>query len=150
LQERDGKLDQAIKTYEKVLAEEPLYVPAMRQLAVLQAERSTDVAKAYDLALKAREAYPDDAEVTKALGILSYRRELYSRSLELLKQAEVSRADDPELFYYFGAVYHQLKQWNECKQALERAWRLKLPPKLAREARQVLAECSDPSSQDIR
>src|SRR5215471_18671233 len=57
LQQRDGKPDEAIKSYEKVLAENPQYGPASRQLAILYGERSTDVAKAYDLAQKARQAY---------------------------------------------------------------------------------------------
>src|SRR5262249_706110 len=62
IQEREGAADQAIKTYEKVLAEYPSYAPAARQLALLYSQRSADVPKAYELATKARQAYPDDDE----------------------------------------------------------------------------------------
>src|SRR5262249_31753182 len=50
LQQRDGKPEEAIQTYEKIIAGDPLYAPATRQLALLYAERSQDVGKAYDLA----------------------------------------------------------------------------------------------------
>jgi putative PEP-CTERM system TPR-repeat lipoprotein len=143
LQEHDGASNQAIKTYEKVLADSPLYAPAARQLTLLYGEHLADDPKAYDVALKAHQAYPEDAEITKALGILTYRRELYPRSAELLKEAATRREDDPELLYYLGATHHQLKQWNECKVALERAVTLKLSPAIADKAKQNLADCSE-------
>jgi uncharacterized protein HemY len=62
-----------------------------------------------------------------------------------LKQAAAKRNDDPELLYYLGEAYHQLKQWDECKQTLQRALTLKLAPGLANDAQQALADCSDAS-----
>jgi tetratricopeptide (TPR) repeat protein len=145
LQQRDGTADQAIKTYEKVLADYPLYAPATRQLALLYAQAPGDDPKAYETATKARQAYPDDPDIAKALGILTYRRGLYPQATELLKQAAAKRNDDPELLYYLGEAYHQLKQWDECKQTLQRALTLKLAPGLANDAQQALADCSDAS-----
>ena len=116
--------------YEKVVTDYPLYAPATRQLAKLYAQRSTDDPKAYDLVTKARQAYPDDPEIAKALGILNYRRQYYPQSSELLKEAAAKRKDDPELLYYLGDVYRQLKQYNECKEALQRALDLNLSPRL--------------------
>jgi tetratricopeptide (TPR) repeat protein len=142
-QVRDGNADQAVKTLEKIVADSPQYGPAMRQLAVLYGERGVDDPKAYDLVQKARQSYPDDADITKTLGILSYRRQFYPQSAELLKEAARTRKDDPELFYYLGAARQKLKQWNECKTALERALSLNLPSELAGKAQQALAECSE-------
>ena len=62
----------------------------------------------------------------------------------LLKQASANRKDDPELLYYLGEVYHQLKQWDECKGALQRALTLNLSPGLADDAKRALADCSEP------
>ena len=104
VQERDGAVDQAVKTYEKVVADNPLYAPATRQLALLYGQLSTDSAKAYELVTKARQAYPDDPEIAKTLGILNYRRGYYPQSVELLKEAAAKRKDDPELLYYLGEV----------------------------------------------
>src|SRR5262245_33919664 len=143
VQQRDGAVDQAVKTYEKVIAENPLHAPATRQLALLYGQLSTDSAKAYELVTKARQAYPDDPDIAKTLGILNYRRGFYPQAVEVLNQATAKRKDDPELLYYLGEVHHQLKQWDECKGVLERALTLKLSPGLADDARRALADCSE-------
>ena len=143
IQQRDGAVDQAVKTYEKVVADNPLNAPATRQLALLYGQLSTDSSKAYELVTKARQAYSDDPDIAKTLGILNYRRGLYPQAVELLKQATAKRKDDPQLLYYLGEVHHQLKQWSECKGVLERALTLNLSPGLADDARGALAECSE-------
>jgi tetratricopeptide (TPR) repeat protein len=145
VQQREGAVDQAVKTYEKVLADNPSYAPAMRQLALLYGQLSTDSPKAYELVTKAHEAFPEDAIIAKTLGILSYRRAFYPQSLELLKEAAAKRKDDPEVLYYLGEVHRQLKQYTECKGELERALTMNLSPGLANDAKNALAECSESS-----
>ena len=147
VQQRDGAVDQAVKTYEKVVADNPLYAPATRQLALLYGQLSTDSAKAYELVTKARQAYPDDPDIAKTLGILNYRRGYYPQAVELLKQATAKRKEDSELLYYLGEVHRQLKQYPECKDELERALTLNLSPGLANDAKGALAECSESSPQ---
>ena len=148
IQQRDGAVDQAVKTYEKLVASDPDHAPATRQLALLYGQLSTDSSKAYELVTKARQAYPDDPEIAKTLGILNYRRGYYPQSLDLLKEAAAKRKDDPELAYYLGEVYHQLKQFPECRGALERALSLNLSSGLANDARRALADCSEPVPSD--
>jgi uncharacterized protein HemY len=92
--------------------------------------------------MKARQAYPDDPEIAKALGIINYRREAYPQAMELLKEAAAKRKDDPQILYYLGELYLQLKQYPECKGALERALSLNPPPGLGDDARRALADCS--------
>ena len=58
LQIRDGDTDQAVKTLEKAVADNPQYGPAIRQLALLYRERSGDDLNAYELVQKAHQAYP--------------------------------------------------------------------------------------------
>jgi tetratricopeptide (TPR) repeat protein len=143
VQQRAGAVDQAVKTYEQALADNPSYAPAMRQLALLYGQLSTDSPKAYELVTKAHEAFPDDAEITKTLGILSYRRAFYPQSVQLLKEAAAKRKDDPELLYYLGEVHRRLKEYTECKAELQRALTLNLSPGLADDARRALADCAD-------
>ena len=126
-----------------MVADNPLYAPATRQLALLYGQRSTNDPKAYELVQKARQSYPDDAGIAKTLGILTYRRELYPRAAELLKEAAAKRKDDPELLYYLGSAHQQLKQWSECKDTLQRALSLNLSSGLADKAKQALADCSE-------
>jgi tetratricopeptide (TPR) repeat protein len=138
IQQRDGAVDQAVKTYEKVVTAYPLYAPATRQLALLLGQRTADDQRADDLLTKARQAYPDDPELAKTLGIINYRRGYYGQSAELLGQLVAKRADDPELLYYLGMSYYQLKRPGEAEGPLQRALGLNLPPKLADEARRAL------------
>jgi tetratricopeptide (TPR) repeat protein len=145
VQQREGAMDQAVQTYEKVVADNPSYAPAMRQLALLYGQLSTDSPKAYELVTKARQAYPDNPMIAKTLGILNYRRGFYIQSVEPLKEAAAKRKDDPEVLYYLGEVYRQLKQYTECKGELERALTLNLSPGLADDAKGALAECSESS-----
>jgi tetratricopeptide (TPR) repeat protein len=147
VQQREGAVDQAVKTYEKVIADNPSYPPAMRQLALLYGQLSTDSPKAYELVTKAHQAFPDDAVIAKTLGILSYRRGFYPQSVELLKEAAAKRGDDPEVLYYLGEVHRQLKDYTECKGELERALTLNLSPGLVNDAKSALGECSESSPQ---
>jgi tetratricopeptide (TPR) repeat protein len=143
LQLRDGLPDQAIDTYRKALDANPLYAPALRDLALVYAARPTDESKAFEMATKARQAYPDDPELTKTLGLLNFRRGLYPQSVELLNRAAASRRDDAEIQLYLGRSYQQLKKWDECKSALERALALNLPPASSEDAKTQLATCTE-------
>jgi tetratricopeptide (TPR) repeat protein len=143
IQEQDGKIDQAIDNYEKLINQYPLFSPAIRQLAILLSERSSDLSKTYELAEKARSAYPDDAEIDKALGILNFRRGYYPQSVEQLKSASGKRTNDPQLLYYLGAAYHQLKQEGECQKELRHVLELSPPPEIAARAKNTLTACSE-------
>jgi tetratricopeptide (TPR) repeat protein len=147
VQQREGAVDQAVKTYEKVVADNPSYAPATRQLALLYGQLSADSPKAFELVTKAHEAFPDDAGIAKTLGIFSYRRGFYPQSEALLKELAAKRKDDPEILYYLGEVHRQLKQYTECKSELERALSLNLSPALANDANSALGECSESSPQ---
>ena len=125
---RNGRapLDQALKTYEKVVSDHPLFAPATRKPALLYGRRATDDAKAYEQVTKARQLFPDDPEIAKTLGIMTYRRGLYPQAAVLLKDAATKLNDDSDLLVQLGEAYHQIKQWKECEAVLQRA--LKLNP----------------------
>lgn len=147
LQAREGSADQAIATYQKVIDANPSFAPALRDLALLYSARAADDAKAFDMVAKARQAYPDDAELAKSLGILNFKRGLYPQSAELLNQAAGSRRDDADIQLYLGKSYQQLKKWDECKSALERALALNLPAASRSDAQTQLASCTEQAAQ---
>ncbi len=131
----------AIQNYEKVLARYPDFAPAKRRLAVLYAEQPAgDNAKAYQVAIKAYEAFPDDADVSRALGIILYRQGEFSKSSQRLKDFTARKTGDAQAIYYLGMDQYQLKQTAESKRNLQRAMELKLPDNLATEAQRVLAQ----------
>ena len=145
IQERDGATDQAVKTYEKIFSGYPSYAPANRRLAILYGQRSADDPKVFEVTTKAREAYPNDPDIAKTLGVLNYRRGYYLQSAELLRSAVTKRQDDAELLYYLGKSYQQIKRWPECNEALELALKMNLAATLKDDARTALAECSETS-----
>ena len=130
----------ARQTYEKIIARYPDLAPANKRFAILSAEEPGDDRKALDAATKAREAFPSDPEVAKAMGIITYRLGDFNRSATLLKESAAKLATDASVAYYLGMAQFQLKQRPDSKKSLQRALALNLSPKLASEAKRVLAE----------
>ena len=141
LQQRDGAIDQAVNTFEKVVDDYPQIAAANRLLVLLYAQHSANDQKAYDLLTSALQSYPDDPELTMALGIVSYHRGRYSQSVDLLRKVTTKLADDAGLLYYLGMSHYRLKQYPETKIALQHALNANLSGKLADEARRTLADC---------
>ena len=140
LQERDGAVGDAEKTYQKIVDADPQFAPALRKLALRYANGTVDDKKASDLVRKAREAYPDDPELAKAAGILDYRLGNYAQAAERLRQAAAKHEDDPELVYYSGMVHYRLNQYPEANDELQHALGMNFASQLADEARRALAD----------
>jgi tetratricopeptide (TPR) repeat protein len=140
VQEGHGSYKQAAQVYDKVLVRYPLFAPAVRNLAFLCCDQLGENQRGYDLAVKARESFPQDPKVARTLGILTYRKADYSRAAQLLKQSLQARPTNVEALYYLGMAQYQLKSKAESKASLQRALDLNLDPKLASDARRVLAE----------
>jgi tetratricopeptide (TPR) repeat protein len=140
IDEQKADLVAAEQAYEKVLGRYPDFVPAQRRLAVLYAEDSGDIERAYALAIKARESFPNDAELGKALGIIAFRQGDYAHATSLLEECAAEQSPDAELFYYLGASQYRLADRAESKASLQRALSMNLSGKLTTDAKQMLAE----------
>jgi tetratricopeptide (TPR) repeat protein len=138
IQEQQGSTAAAKSTYEEILRRFPHFTPAHKRLAILLAP--SDPARAYEYATRAREAFPEDPEVARTLGILVYNRKEYSRAVQLLKESSRKRPEDGELFYYLGMAHFQLKQNKESRQALQQALALKTNAQFAAEATRILTK----------
>lgn len=136
-------VDGAIQGYEKLLSNYPEFAPAIRQLALLYVGKTTNSSRALEVAMRARQNYPNDLEVAKAAGILQYRMENYPRATELLKEVTSKQLQDATAFYFLGKSYHELKERGQCKSALERAIGLNLEPSLIADAKSALSDCTD-------
>jgi putative PEP-CTERM system TPR-repeat lipoprotein len=140
LQQEKGNFQDARKTLDQVRSLNPLFVPATRDLAILCFDRFPDDSRTADLAAKARDTFPNDPNLAKVLGVVAYRRANYSAAAQYLKQSLQTRKNDGELLYYLGMAQYQLKAKAESKAALQQALALNIQPKLADEAKRVLAE----------
>jgi tetratricopeptide (TPR) repeat protein len=135
-----GDAKVARETYEKVLARYPLFTPAQRNLAILLSASPADAKRGLEFATKARTAFPSDAELAKAFGMMLYHDGNFTRASTLLQESARTRADDGEVQYYLGLAQRQLKNSTAGNKSLERAIELGLPANLATEARKALAE----------
>ncbi len=128
----------AIASYQKALQRYPDFLPAIRRLVVLSSDNSATNQAIYDLAMKARQAYPSDPDVARALGIIYYSRADYSAAARLLHESTQSGKTDGVSLYYLGMAHFQLKETKEARDALQRSLPLNLPSQLAEQARKIL------------
>ncbi len=138
--EHQGDRAAARQAYERLLAQQPEFAPASRQLVLLRVGQGEDDPQVFALATRVREAFPRDAEVAAALGILALRRGDFTRAVQLLGEALRERPDVAEWQYYLGLAHYRLKQPQQSKAALEKAVSLNLNAELTREARRILTE----------
>jgi tetratricopeptide (TPR) repeat protein len=138
--ENRGDINAAGATCEQILKRYPDFTPAVKKLALYYSEAAGMEQKAYALAVKAREALPKDAEVAKALGIISYRRSDFQGAVRLLTQSTQNETKDGKAFYYLGMAHYQLKHMKDARSALQQALTMNLPGPLAEEAKRVLAQ----------
>jgi tetratricopeptide (TPR) repeat protein len=140
IEERRGEAKKAIATYDEILHRFPDFAPAQKQLAVLYLKDPGALDKAYEFAVKARKALPDDPELARTLGEISFQRKEYGRAVQLLQESARKNPLDAKALYYLGASQLQLKQQPQGKEALERALAAGLQEPLASEAKRLLAE----------
>ncbi len=139
--ENRGDLSAATDALEQVLQRYPDFTPAIKKLAGHYCELAGKEQRAYELAVKAREASPTDEETARFLGIISYRRGDFQNAARLLNQgAKNVAATDAKSFYYLGMAQFQLKRTQESKLSLQQALAKNLASPLADDAKRVLAQ----------
>jgi tetratricopeptide (TPR) repeat protein len=137
---RGGRIEEAGKVYERVLALYPEFTPAMKSLSAIYLEQDANDRKAFELASKAREANPGDSELSRTMGILAYRLGDFPVAVRLLKEVSTRVTNDAAVFYYLGMAHSRLQQLAESRRALRRALELDANFPLAAEARKAMAE----------
>ena len=140
LSEQKSDAGSAMLAYEKVLSVFPDFYPAKKRLVIYYAAHPGEDKKAADLAVKAREALPNDPELAKAFGLIVYRMGDYAKAVALLRESAGPGTQDAELMYYLGAAQFRLKQPADSRRSLQRALELNLRPDLATDARRILQE----------
>ncbi len=135
-----GDAATAVVLYSKVLERTPAFGPAVREAAWLYTYELKDNAKAYPLAVRAREALPEDGRVACILGRLVYERGNYSYAAGLLEEGLRDQPDDGESWYLLGFSRHQQGDAAGARDALAGALQRDPTSIHAPKARQVIAE----------
>ena len=127
-------------SYARLVAGFPSFAPASLRLASIYAGRAETLAKAFDMATRLRQARPNDTEVARLLGMITYRRADYARAAQLLSESSRALPSDPEVWYYLGLAHHQLQHKEEARHAFGQLLTLESTGTMASEARRLLAE----------
>jgi len=138
--EQQGNVAAARQAYERILARNAGFAPAQRNLALL-AERLGDRSKqTFELAIKARQSYPADPDLARAVGMLAYRQGEYAKAARSFRECLGSRTSDAEAHFYLGMAEYQLNDRQQSKAALQKSLALNVRADLAKEATRVLME----------
>lgn len=131
----------AAKAYERLLVRYPDLAAAKLRLAVIGAESPTFDQKAMDYGQQARNTFPNDPELVRALGILTFRKgDDFPRAVSLLRQSLATREADAEGWMYLALSQIQIKDSAAAKKSAEKALSLGLKPSLAESLRKKVAE----------
>jgi tetratricopeptide (TPR) repeat protein len=118
-QQKDYK--SASEAYERLLAQDPSFVPALNNLSYLYAERLNQPDKAYALAQKARSLAPGNPAVADTLGWAAYKRGDYQQALPFLQEAAGKLNDKPEIAFHLGMANYMMGQAEAAGAAFKQA-----------------------------
>jgi len=140
LQTQHGDTKSAISTYSDILRRYPDFALAQKYLAELYRDDSAQIDQAYSLALKARNALPDDGELANILGEISYKQQNYPYAIECFHESARHGPLGGRSLYYLGMAQIQIGDATGGQDTLARALKGGLQEPLATLAKQRLAE----------
>lgn len=123
--EQLGRFDEAVETFETIIANSPNHAPSLNYLGYMLADRNERLEYAYDLLKRAIDISPDNPAYLDSYGWVLYRLGRYQEALVQLERA-VALDSDPVMFDHLGDVYQALDKTEQARQAWERS--LKLDP----------------------
>jgi len=135
-----GKKAEAVAICEEVLKSYPDCAAAQKQLAELWMDDPKGHDKGYPLALKARDAFPGDAGLIRALAIFSYRKENFRLSISLFQELANVKPLDASALYYTGMARFRSNDKPGALEDLTKAVEGRLPEPLAGAARGAIDE----------
>ncbi len=139
IQMQNSDLAKAAANGEKILARLPDFAPAQRLLAIVYSKDPGKTSRAYELAMKARDDYPDDTALAKAIAIIVFQQGDYSRAERLLATCVGNSDADAETYYYLGSAQVQQRENVAGKASLQHALAMHLSGPLADNAKKLLA-----------
>jgi tetratricopeptide (TPR) repeat protein len=107
--------------YEKLLALNPKFSPALNNLAYLYSEFLDNPDRALELAQTARQLTPNDPSSADTLGWILSKRGQYASALALIQDAASQLPDEPEIQFHLGKTLYLMGQEVPASQAFQQA-----------------------------
>jgi tetratricopeptide (TPR) repeat protein len=121
IREKQKDYPKARQAYEKLLAINPNFVPALNNLSYFYAEYFNQPDKAFELAQKARTLDPGNPAVADTLGWAAYKRGDYPQALTLLQESAAKLATNPEIQFHVGMAHYAMGQAKAARAAFQKA-----------------------------
>jgi tetratricopeptide (TPR) repeat protein len=137
--EGQGRIDDAITRYERILEKSPNAVVAANNLAWIYADRGVKLDEAQRLAQRAATAAPKDPRIADTVGWVYYKRNLPLLAIPQFERSIAAEPENPEFHYHLGLALAQSGSGAKARQSLERALKIQPDFKGSAEARKLLA-----------
>ncbi len=119
--ENAGDNERARILYEKALARNAGFVPALLHLANLCVDRLNQLDRALGFARQAREAAPEDARVSTVLAFIAFRKGDYKWAQSLITESISRAGETPDRQYLQGIVYYALGKIEASTNLIDQA-----------------------------
>lgn len=139
LLDQGGKYAEARDTYEKLLAIDPKFGPALNNLAYLYADKLNQPDKAQALAQRARDLAPNDPSTADTLGWIAYKRRQYPWAVTLLAESAAKLTDSADVQFHLGMAHYMVGNESAARDSLSRALQLEKNFSGSNEAKQCLS-----------
>ncbi len=118
----------------------PNFAPAANNLAYLLAETGENVDVALNLAQSVKQQFPDDPSISDTLGWVYYKKNIFSRAVVYLKEANEKITDNPTMRYHLGMAYYKNGDKENARRELKKA--VALDPRFSgsEETKEVLSK----------
>lgn len=134
-----GQLEEARTAYEKALAIDGKFVPALNNLAALLSTLPGQLERALTLAGRARELAPNDPFVHDTLGWALHLRGQSDAALSHLRTSAEKLPGEPEVQFHLAMCLYQLGQEQASRQAFARVVESRAEASILQESRDRLA-----------
>lgn len=134
-----GHHEAARVAYEKALAVDPKFVPALNNLASVLSVNLGQVDAAVAPASKAYELAPADPQVADTLGWIHHLKGRHEAALPLLRAAAERLPAEPIVHYHLGVVHYRLGQEESAMRALKQIATDRIDPAVAKSVEEHLA-----------
>ena len=121
LQDRLGNSKAARHSYEKAIAINQNFVPALNNMAYLLAVSDDDAYEALSLILRAYRLAPGESGVLDTLGVVLLKNGRAGEAVHALTRAQMLAADNPTICFHLAQAYMELDRPDKAQSELERA-----------------------------
>ena len=137
--EAQGKMAKAKELYVRALELQPDLPAATNNLAwLLASEEGSDLGEALRLAMQAKQALPDQPQISDTLGWVHYKRNSYSLAVTQFRQALEGRPNDPVFQYHLALALHGNGKKQEAIEYLQKSLASESPFAESKEAAALL------------